>query len=129
MLFIDVFYLISLLLTMLYGWFVHGGFYGPLVVFLLIFVIACPAGLLIFHLYMVSSNQTTWEWLSRDKVYYLASLDEEILPFDLGCFGNLREFFWRMKRSSYFWYAPDEVYQEDYEPPQNCCNNKHYSCF
>lgn len=129
MLVADVMFLVTTLLMLLFGWFVQRGIVVPFMVFLLILATACPAGLLVFHLYMITSNQTTWEWLSRDRIYYLTDLDEEILPFDLGCFGNLKEFFFKMHKGAYLWNAPEEVYHEDYDPPQNCCNNKHYSCF
>lgn len=114
---------------LLFGWFSQRDAVMPFIIFILICIFMCPSGLLIFHLYMLTSNQTTWEWLSRDRIYYLSDMDEEILPFDLGCVENIKEFFFRMHKESYFWYAPEEIYYEDYEPPQNCCNNKHYSCF
>lgn len=129
MLIVDVIFLFSTLLMILFGWMERGGFAVPILFFLLLATSFIPLGLLVFHLYMIFSNQTTWEWISRDRIYYLSDIDEEILPFDRGCYRNGVEFFFKMKRDGYSWRAPDECYREDYEPPQNCCNNKHYSCF
>lgn len=44
------------------------------------------------HLYLVSINCTTWEFMSRHRISYLKNCDEEN-PFDRGVFCNLWDFF------------------------------------
>lgn len=110
-------------------WTKTGGYWLPLVIFVLFGASIGPFGLLVFHAYMMVSNQTTWEWSRPDKIYYMKDLEEEILPFDLGCWRNITEFWFYMHKPSYFWSVSSEIYEAGYEPPPNCCNNKHYSCF
>lgn len=48
--------------------------------------------LLVSHLYLVSCNTTTWEFMSRHRISYLKQCKEEN-PFDQGIFRNLWKFF------------------------------------
>ncbi|XP_054854505.1 palmitoyltransferase ZDHHC12 [Eublepharis macularius] len=48
--------------------------------------------LLVSHLYLVSCNTTTWEFMSRHRISYLKQCKEEN-PFDQGIFRNLWRFF------------------------------------
>uniref|UniRef100_UPI003AB08589 palmitoyltransferase ZDHHC12-A isoform X2 n=1 Tax=Centroberyx gerrardi TaxID=166262 RepID=UPI003AB08589 len=45
------------------------------------------------HLYLVSINCTTWEFMSRHRISYLKNCGDEENPFDRGVVCNLREFF------------------------------------
>ncbi|XP_067826057.1 palmitoyltransferase ZDHHC12-A [Heptranchias perlo] len=49
--------------------------------------------LLVSHLYLVSSNTTTWEFMSRHRISYLKHCSSEENPFDQGILGNLWTFF------------------------------------
>ncbi|XP_013420301.1 probable palmitoyltransferase ZDHHC12 [Lingula anatina] len=41
-------------------------------------------GLLTFHSYLMLTNMTTWELVSRERITYLRNLDEELNPFHQG---------------------------------------------
>lgn len=45
------------------------------------------------HLYLVSINCTTWEFMSHHRISYLKHCDSEHSPFDRGVFCNLWDFF------------------------------------
>ncbi|XP_067428659.1 palmitoyltransferase ZDHHC12-A isoform X2 [Thunnus thynnus] len=45
------------------------------------------------HLYLVSINCTTWEFMSRHRISYLKHCGDEENPFDRGVFCNLWDFF------------------------------------
>jgi palmitoyltransferase len=49
-------------------------------------------GLLFFHIHLCLANQTTWEFISRNRITYLKDLDSEANPFDKGVMRNLRSF-------------------------------------
>ncbi|XP_076007170.1 palmitoyltransferase ZDHHC12-A [Genypterus blacodes] len=49
--------------------------------------------LLCCHLYLVSVNCTTWEFMSRHRISYLKSCEAEENPFDRGVVCNLWDFF------------------------------------
>lgn len=45
------------------------------------------------HLYLVSLNTTTWEFMSRHRISYLKHCGTDENPFDRGTFHNLWGFF------------------------------------
>nr|XP_020450736.1 probable palmitoyltransferase ZDHHC12 isoform X2 [Monopterus albus] len=45
------------------------------------------------HLYLVSINCTTWEFMSRHRISYLKNCENEENPFDRGVLCNLWDFF------------------------------------
>ncbi|XP_044051165.1 palmitoyltransferase ZDHHC12-B-like isoform X4 [Siniperca chuatsi] len=45
------------------------------------------------HLYLVSINYTTWEFMSHHRISYLKNCGDEENPFDRGVFCNLWHFF------------------------------------
>ncbi|XP_038864407.1 palmitoyltransferase ZDHHC12-B-like isoform X1 [Salvelinus namaycush] len=45
------------------------------------------------HLYLISINSTTWEFMSRHRISYLKSYSDEENPFDRGILCNLWDFF------------------------------------
>lgn len=45
------------------------------------------------HLYLVSLNTTTWEFMSRHRISYLKHCGADENPFDRGTFQNLWGFF------------------------------------
>ncbi|XP_041049462.1 palmitoyltransferase ZDHHC12-A isoform X2 [Carcharodon carcharias] len=49
--------------------------------------------LLVSHLYLVSNNTTTWEFMSRHRISYLKHCGSEENPFDQGILWNLWTFF------------------------------------
>ncbi|XP_054628386.1 palmitoyltransferase ZDHHC12-B-like isoform X2 [Dunckerocampus dactyliophorus] len=54
---------------------------------------AVVAVLLGCHVYLVSINCTTWEFMSRHRIAYLRERIDEDNPFDRGILCNLRDFF------------------------------------
>uniref|UniRef100_UPI00398EB0E4 palmitoyltransferase ZDHHC12-A n=1 Tax=Pristiophorus japonicus TaxID=55135 RepID=UPI00398EB0E4 len=65
-----------------------------LLAFLVIIVVTVVVMLLLVsHLYLVSSNTTTWEFMSRHRISYLKHCGSEENPFDQGILGNLWTFF------------------------------------
>ncbi|ETV74279.1 hypothetical protein H257_11206 [Aphanomyces astaci] len=58
-----------------------------LVVFgFLVFLIAF--GLLCYHVYLISTNQSSWEHAKRSKITYLKDLPPDVLPFSQGSLMN-----------------------------------------
>ncbi|KAM4616705.1 palmitoyltransferase ZDHHC12-B-like [Polymixia lowei] len=45
------------------------------------------------HLFLVSTNSTTWEFMSRHRISYLKNCGDEENPFDRGVLCNLWDFF------------------------------------
>ncbi|XP_022111469.1 probable palmitoyltransferase ZDHHC12 [Acanthaster planci] len=50
-------------------------------------------GLLCCHSYMMITNQTTWEFMSHERITYLRNLEESVNPFDEGYLRNCVKFF------------------------------------
>eukprot|EP01122_Echinamoeba_exundans_P014517 TRINITY_DN6597_c0_g1_i1.p1 TRINITY_DN6597_c0_g1~~TRINITY_DN6597_c0_g1_i1.p1 ORF type:complete len:291 (-),score=-9.71 TRINITY_DN6597_c0_g1_i1:28-900(-) len=96
-------------------------------------VIGCtmiPVALLIQHLFLILTNQTSWEFYRRDRIPYLADLDEEVLPFDQGCVANINIFCCRMRNPStnkIDWVLPPRTVLRK-KKKGTCWNNKYYSC-
>ncbi|KAM3910685.1 palmitoyltransferase ZDHHC12 isoform 2-T2 [Leptodactylus fuscus] len=49
--------------------------------------------LLVSHLYLISCNVTTWEFMSHHRISYLKQCDSDTNPFDRGIIRNLWSFF------------------------------------
>ncbi|XP_044161917.1 palmitoyltransferase ZDHHC12 isoform X1 [Bufo gargarizans] len=49
--------------------------------------------LLVSHLYLISCNVTTWEFMSHHRISYLKQCDSDANPFDRGILRNLWSFF------------------------------------
>ncbi|KAG9471569.1 hypothetical protein GDO78_014258 [Eleutherodactylus coqui] len=49
--------------------------------------------LLVSHLYLISCNVTTWEFMSHHRISYLKQCDSDTSPFDRGIIRNLWSFF------------------------------------
>ncbi|XP_068087441.1 palmitoyltransferase ZDHHC12 isoform X2 [Hyperolius riggenbachi] len=65
-----------------------------LVAFILINICTMVVGLLLVsHLYLISSNFTTWEFMSYYRISYLKQRDSDSSPFDRGVLCNLWNFF------------------------------------
>ena len=45
-----------------------------------------------FHSYLMCTNQTTWECVSRDRISYLKKVDYEVNPFHEGYVKNMFRF-------------------------------------
>lgn len=73
-------------------WFRSNGFLLASLVMVGIFSVVVVL-LLSCHLYLVSINCTTWEFMSRHRISYLKHCDSEHSPFDRGVFCNLWDFF------------------------------------
>jgi hypothetical protein len=58
------------------------------IAFFMLFV----GGLLIYHTYLVLTNQTTYEASYRDRVPYLKDVPEHVRPFSRGVVRNLHSF-------------------------------------
>lgn len=60
---------------------------------LFLFILLCswlPMCLLIYHSYLILTNQTTWEYNRSKRISYLSDLDEGERPFDHGPLANIR---------------------------------------
>ncbi|XP_061586637.1 palmitoyltransferase ZDHHC12-B-like [Cololabis saira] len=68
--------------------------------------------LLCCHLYLVSINCTTWEFMSRHRISYLKNCGNEENPFDRGVLCNLWDFFCICR--AVMW---DQVYQRNSASP------------
>ncbi|XP_078107594.1 palmitoyltransferase ZDHHC12-A isoform X1 [Sander vitreus] len=73
-------------------WFRVNGFLLAALVVVGIFSVVAVM-LLGIHLYLVSINCTTWEFMSRHRIAYLKNCGDEENPFDRGVFCNLWDFF------------------------------------
>lgn len=54
---------------------------------------AAVVSLLCCHTFMLLTNQTTWEFMSRHRITYLRNLGESVNPFDEGYCRNCLKFF------------------------------------
>ncbi|KAG2469870.1 ZDH12 palmitoyltransferase, partial [Polypterus senegalus] len=74
------------------SWLQQNGFllaaFGLVAVFSVVVIL-----LLGCHLYLVSCNTTTWEFMSRHRISYLKHCGTDENPFDQGTFRNLWSFF------------------------------------
>lgn len=59
-----------------------------------------PVGLTFFHVYLMVTNQTTYENQRRRKIPYLRHLPEDHNPFSQGCWQNSIFFLFKMRASS-----------------------------
>lgn len=76
-------------------------------------VFSVVVGLLLgCHLYLVSINSTTWEFMSRHRILYLKDCREEDNPFDRGSVCNLWDFFCSCR--TVMW---EQVYQRSTADP------------
>ncbi|XP_018587236.1 palmitoyltransferase ZDHHC12-A isoform X2 [Scleropages formosus] len=74
------------------AWLRHNGFL--LAAFCVVGVFSVVVLLLLgSHLYLVSLNSTTWEFMSRHRISYLKQCGADENPFDRGTLRNLRAFF------------------------------------
>ena len=48
-----------------------------------------PLCLLIYHSYLITTNQTTWEFTRRARISYLKQLAPDVRPFDHGYINNI----------------------------------------
>lgn len=46
--------------------------------------------LLLYHTYLIVTNQTTWEHNRRDAITYMKGYPIGFYPFDKGCLSNLK---------------------------------------
>ena len=81
------------------------------------------ASLLVYHSYLILTNQTTWEQTSHQKINYLNVYPDKFLPFDKGPLLNVLDACCPGK-SFKRWELPDV--QSAWERPQRatCLNNK-----
>lgn len=90
-------------------------------VFLLFFV----GGLLVFHTYLISTNQTTFEVAARWKVDYLKDLPGHANPFSRGCAWNMWDAFCLSVGHEYVLPARDialSVHQSPCPHECSCCD-------
>lgn len=107
------------------SWFYANGLI--LVVTLVMFILFwLPFGLWLFHTFLIITNQTTWEVTKRRKITYLQEVPEDEFPFDIGCFGNIKEFY-RMRAKNIVWNVPEDINTRTKK--FNIWNNKYWSCF
>ncbi|KAL0207446.1 hypothetical protein P9112_012074 [Eukaryota sp. TZLM1-RC] len=56
------------------------------------FLLMMVAGLFFFNLFLIVTNQTSWELFKRDRITYLKDLAFSVRPFDRGVLRNVLEF-------------------------------------
>ena len=92
---------------------------------ILIFALMILVPLSIFHTFLVVTNWTTSELLSRrTKIPYLAQYPEGVNPFDKGCVENVRAFC--LAEMDATLPSLDEIRER--ERIETLCNNRFYSC-
>ncbi|KAM4696477.1 palmitoyltransferase ZDHHC12 [Rhinophrynus dorsalis] len=65
-----------------------------LAAFILVGIVSAVVSLLLVcHLYLISCNVTTWEFMSHHRISYLKHCDSDTNPFDKGIVRNLWGFF------------------------------------
>eukprot|EP01118_Nematostelium_gracile_P008101 TRINITY_DN2666_c0_g1_i1.p1 TRINITY_DN2666_c0_g1~~TRINITY_DN2666_c0_g1_i1.p1 ORF type:complete len:302 (-),score=41.74 TRINITY_DN2666_c0_g1_i1:22-927(-) len=85
-----------------------------------------PFGLLIFHVYLMITNQTTWETTKRQRISYLKDLSESTFPFDEGIMRNTYLFCCVYSTKSK-WIIPKDI-EERQKKRWNIWNNDYYEC-
>jgi len=66
---------------------------GPVCMSIALFIFILFVGSLLgFHVYLIVTNQTTWEVSSRDKISYLEGVPHNVYPFSHGPMRDAREF-------------------------------------
>ena len=66
---------------------------GPVCMSIALFIFIMFVGSLLgFHVYLIVTNQTTWEVSSRDKISYLAGVPHNVYAFSRGPMRDAREF-------------------------------------
>ena len=66
---------------------------GPVCMSIALFIFILFVGSLLgFHVYLIVTNQTTWEVSSRDKISYLAGVPHNVYAFSRGPMRDAREF-------------------------------------
>jgi palmitoyltransferase len=68
----------------------HVGSIWMLWIFLLWLFFMLTAGLSVYHGYLISTNQTTWEHTRRDQITYLKPYKRGLLPFYTSIKVNLK---------------------------------------
>jgi palmitoyltransferase len=86
-----------------------------------------PVGLFVFHIYLVVTNQTSWEVTKRSKISYLKDLPESVFPFDEGIMKNTAEF-WCINKDKVWEISSENVRYQMRQPNSNIWNNEYYSC-
>jgi len=90
-----------------------------------------PFPLLIIQTYFLFTNRTSWEYFKGHSISYLNQLDN-VNPFDLGCKGNIKQFFIMHKKKIYWNISPHKEYYQKQRKPKSrwhfLIDNKYYSC-
>ncbi|CAG9327128.1 unnamed protein product [Blepharisma stoltei] len=98
--------------------------YGAFIVALIISGLfgILTTGLCIFHIYLVSSGYTTWEFVKRDSINYFKIYPSSFHPFDLGVIQNWKAAIFDKEIRQWTLPRPMPVY------PFNWCDNEYWSC-
>ena len=89
------------------------------------------AGLLAFHLFLITTAQTTYEILKRDSIRYLQGIPDNVAVFGAGGYLlNCAHFFCvpQMRRDGRGWELPTAEEVARRAAAEDCCNNRYYSC-
>eukprot|EP01139_Manchomonas_bermudensis_P006428 Amastigsp_a177114_7.p3 type:complete len:137 gc:universal Amastigsp_a177114_7:1-411(+) len=96
-----------------------------------------PAGLCVYHAYLIVTGRTTWEDLKSEKISYLQNM-HRLNPFDEGPLRNVAAFCcgWRPAFVPRRWrYVPAQIERArrkrsvaDVGVCDNLFANRHYSC-
>eukprot|EP00743_Colponemidia_sp_Colp-15_P007841 GILK01008493.1.p1 GENE.GILK01008493.1~~GILK01008493.1.p1 ORF type:complete len:429 (+),score=46.01 GILK01008493.1:118-1287(+) len=85
-------------------------------------------GLWVYHTFLLCTNQTTWENIRHDTIYFLKEYPVGVYPFDQGVLRNIKQFCTpsRGRRLRQWELKP---YDKDAPRPFNFCENEYWSCF
>lgn len=83
---------------------------------------------MMYHAYLILTNQTTWEHSRRNNINYLNKYPPNIYPFDFGIKENIKLVFFN-KGITIKWKPKNlETAVEMEKERFNWCDNKYYSC-
>jgi len=79
-----------------------------------------------FHTFLILTNQSTWEYLKKDRISYLKIYPGSFYPFSEGVWGNIKMIFFHKNRVREWELPPVEISRR----PKgfNWCENEYWSC-
>jgi DHHC palmitoyltransferase len=95
-------------------------------VVLLVLPTLLAAVLLFYHIYLISTAQTTWENLSRLSISYLQDIPFSVCPFSKGLISNVAEFTNRGSSGVPIKWEPQ--WKEGDTVPFSWCENDYWNC-
>eukprot|EP00899_Mesostigma_viride_P020110 jgi/Mesvir1/280/Mv13614-RA.2 len=85
-------------------------------------------GLFLFHTFLLLTNQTTWEVASTQGVTYMSGVPDNVRPFSLGVFRNIRQFARMGHAAPIIYQIPSQAELARRAETSSLCDNQYYSC-